>query len=43
MESVERLMAPRVLEKLWFACSENIRSEVVGAGISVVLVERRKS
>ncbi len=30
---MDRLSSPRVLEKLWFACSENIRSEAVGGGI----------
>jgi hypothetical protein len=28
-------MAPRVLEKLWLACSENIRSEIVGPGMAL--------
>lgn len=38
MEKVERLSSPRVFEKLWLACSENIRSEnAVGGGIGLWL------
>lgn len=36
MERVERLSSPSVREKLWFACSLKMRSEVVRFAIFVV-------
>ena len=36
MERVDRLSSPRVLEKLWLAWEENIRSEVVVVAAGIV-------
>jgi hypothetical protein len=37
MDKVERLSSPKVLEKLWLACSENIKLDSDRSGICIVV------